>query len=351
MMMMMMEQTAVASQQGAVHVKHDKPEASTTTTTTTTCTTVGLVDGDKTRRLSDRTGSTRDLVAAVTSFGVHRKKRMARQRRSSSSLLNHLHLSFAAAATTSSSPSLPHVPFPSSSSLPLSSARVIDPRRLRFLFQKELRNSDVSSLRRMILPKKAAEAHLPVLESKEGIFISMDDMDGLHVWSFKYRFWPNNNSRMYVLENTGEFVSTHGLRLGDFIMVYQDNQNHNYVIEAKKATDEEDLYGDISKSSSEIVVKEELLLHDYEAAANNYCRSSSASSFYMHYDPVVVDVESGTGNSNNNMSFVYDTTTNFPNDSLLDFLGGSDAMSTNYSRNWGLESFGSVENFCLDDYY
>jgi len=35
--------------------------------------------------------------------------------------------------------------------------------------------------------QKAAEAFLPVLESKEGILLSMDDIDGLHVWSFKYR--------------------------------------------------------------------------------------------------------------------------------------------------------------------
>jgi hypothetical protein len=35
--------------------------------------------------------------------------------------------------------------------------------------------------------QKAAEVHLPFLESKEGIFISMDDLDGLNVWSFKYR--------------------------------------------------------------------------------------------------------------------------------------------------------------------
>jgi len=35
--------------------------------------------------------------------------------------------------------------------------------------------------------QKAAEAFLPALESKEGIVISMDDIDGLHVWSFKYR--------------------------------------------------------------------------------------------------------------------------------------------------------------------
>lgn len=51
-----------------------------------------------------------------------------------------------------------------------------------------------------------------------------------------------------------------------------------------------------------------------------------------------------------NMSFVYDTT-NFQNDSLLDFLGGS-MTHYNYSRsNAAFESFGSVDNLSLDDYY
>ncbi|MBA0549530.1 hypothetical protein Golob_020555 [Gossypium lobatum] len=233
--------------------------------------------------------------------------------------------------------------------------QVIDPKRLRFLFQKELKNSDVSSLRRMILPKRAAEAHLPVLESKEGILISMDDLDGLHVWSFKYRytitnnssypnillhmdgmsryknpfasffvnrFWPNNNSRMYVLENTGEFVSTHGLQLGDFIMVYQDSLNQNYVIQAKKASDE-DVYSDIARNGVN-----DLFLHDYEATkSSNY------------YYPMMED---------NGMSFIYDTTLSFSNDCPLDFLGGS---MTNYSRMGSLESFGSVENLSLDEFY
>lgn len=107
MMMMMMEQGVV-----------EKSEASTTTTTRGLRAGVELIEdqdqdqGDKTRRLSDRIGSTRDLVAAVTSFGVHRKKRMARQRRSSS--LFNLHLSFtasaSASATTSSSSLSPPLP-------------------------------------------------------------------------------------------------------------------------------------------------------------------------------------------------------------------------------------------------
>ncbi|XVE84226.1 hypothetical protein DITRI_Ditri16bG0153600 [Diplodiscus trichospermus] len=266
------------------------------------------VEGDNTHQghqPSGGSGLTRDLISAVPSFGVNRKKRMARQRRSSSTIK---HLSFNNSSSSS------HVPSPT---LP---ARVIDPKRLRFLFQKELKNSDVSSLRRMVLPKRAAEAHLPALESKEGILINMDDLDGLHVWSFKYRFWPNNNSRMYVLENTGEFVNTHGLQLGDFIMVYQDIQNQNYVIQAKKASDE-DVYDDIATNAVN-----DLFLNDFD--------TSKSSSYYY---PTMEE---------NGMSFIYDTT--FSDDSPLDFLGGS---MTNYSRMGSLESFGSVENLSLDEFY
>ncbi|KAJ8633775.1 hypothetical protein MRB53_027111 [Persea americana] len=108
---------------------------------------------------------------------------------------------------------------------------------LRFLMQKELRNSDVGSLGRIVLPKKGAEAHLPVLTVKEGILISMEDMETFQVWNFKYRFWPNNKSRMYVLENTGEFVKAHNLRLGDFVMFYRDDHRQKYFIRAKKNLD------------------------------------------------------------------------------------------------------------------
>ncbi|XP_041006655.1 B3 domain-containing transcription factor FUS3-like isoform X2 [Juglans microcarpa x Juglans regia] len=251
------------------------------------------VGGDTTTRHgSDLIGETRDLVAAVTSFGVvHRKKRMPRLRRSSTRKL----LSFAP-SSSQLPPSPPH-------SLPTLPAR------------------------------KAAETHLPVLESKEGIFISMDDLDGLHVWSFKYRYWPNNNSRMYVLENTGDFVNTHGLQLGDYIMIYQDDQNQNYVIRAKKASDDdhEDVFADHMITSRNNGVNENyMVLNDYEP-------SKQGGSFYVNY-PTVDDT---------NMSFIYDTTS-FSNDSPLDFLGGS---STNYSRIGSLEGFGSVENFSLDDFY
>nr|WDA53408.1 b3 domain-containing transcription factor lec2 [Erycina pusilla] len=106
---------------------------------------------------------------------------------------------------------------------------------LRFLLQKELRNSDVGSLGRVVLPKKESEANLPILTAREGISLLMIDSESARVWNFKFRFWPNNKSRMYILENTGEFVRSHGLGSGDFIMLYKDDVEDRYIIRAKKA--------------------------------------------------------------------------------------------------------------------
>ncbi|KAH8948767.1 hypothetical protein BDL97_11G111000 [Sphagnum fallax] len=74
---------------------------------------------------------------------------------------------------------------------------------LLFLLHKELRPSDVSNLGRIVLPKKEAEHHLPFLAAREGQSIAMEDFDSGKIWTFRYRFWPNNKSRMYLLEITG----------------------------------------------------------------------------------------------------------------------------------------------------
>jgi len=104
---------------------------------------------------------------------------------------------------------------------------------LFLLFQKDLRPSDVGSLGRIVLPKKESETHLPYLTSKDGILVSMDDFDTGMAWSFRYRYWPNNRSRMYLLENTGEFVKAHDLERGDLLIIYR-NPLGNLVIRGKK---------------------------------------------------------------------------------------------------------------------
>ncbi|KAL8049135.1 hypothetical protein ABFX02_06G001900 [Erythranthe guttata] len=167
-----------------------------------------------------------DFFSTPGFVNIHRGPRMPRSRRATP-----LSLTFPAS----------HVPPPPPPPPPAAAAaaREIDLSKLNYLFKKQLKNSDVSALRRMVLPKRDAEIHLPVLESKEGVYISMLDMDGLHDWWFKYRYWPNNSSRMYVLESTGEFVYTHGLETDDYILVYQNVEDGKYVIEARKKEEQD----------------------------------------------------------------------------------------------------------------
>ncbi|GJN16955.1 hypothetical protein PR202_gb03985 [Eleusine coracana subsp. coracana] len=49
-------------------------------------------------------------------------------------------------------------------------------KNLRFLLQKVLKQSDVGSLGRIVLPKKEAEIHLPELKTRDGISIPMEDI-------------------------------------------------------------------------------------------------------------------------------------------------------------------------------
>ncbi|KAK3032162.1 hypothetical protein RJ639_034987 [Escallonia herrerae] len=107
-------------------------------------------------------------------------------------------------------------------------------KNLKFLLQKVLKQSDVGNLGRIVLPKKEAESHLPELEARDGIPIAMEDIGTSRVWNLRYRFWPNNKSRMYLLENTGDFVRTNGLQEGDFIVIYSDVKCGKYLIRGVK---------------------------------------------------------------------------------------------------------------------
>ncbi|XP_071723708.1 B3 domain-containing transcription factor ABI3 [Rutidosis leptorrhynchoides] len=107
-------------------------------------------------------------------------------------------------------------------------------KNLKFLLQKVLKQSDVGNLGRIVLPKKEAETHLPGLEARDGITIAMEDIGTSRVWNMRYRFWPNNKSRMYLLENTGDFVRSNGLQEGDFIVIYSDIKCGKYLIRGVK---------------------------------------------------------------------------------------------------------------------
>ncbi|KAG0611693.1 hypothetical protein M758_7G158700 [Ceratodon purpureus] len=96
----------------------------------------------------------------------------------------------------------------------------VDP--LRFLLKKELTVTDVGELGRIILPKRDAECQLPHLDSKEGRLLNMEDYNSNKNWTLRYKWWPNNKSRMYVLESTGEFVKYYDLKEKDELILYRD---------------------------------------------------------------------------------------------------------------------------------
>ncbi|KAK1409622.1 hypothetical protein QVD17_36149 [Tagetes erecta] len=86
-------------------------------------------------------------------------------------------------------------------------------------------------------PYRSAETYLPKLSENASIVLPVMDIDGVGAWPFKY--WPNNESRMYVFEGTGPYASKYRLHTGDYMLIYKDTVNGNYVIRAVKASEVE----------------------------------------------------------------------------------------------------------------
>ncbi|XXG39515.1 hypothetical protein AAC387_Pa01g0456 [Persea americana] len=112
--------------------------------------------------------------------------------------------------------------------------KVVAERAWTMILRKELRNSDVGSLGRIVLPKGDAEANLPPLSERNGVILLMEDMISPVRWEFKYRYWPNNRSRMYVMQNTGGFVRSHKLQTGDFFIIYKEEVSGKYIVRGKR---------------------------------------------------------------------------------------------------------------------
>lgn len=84
------------------------------------------------------------------------------------------------------------------------------------LFEKILSASDAGRIGRLVLPKKCAEAYLPPISQPEGLPLIVQDLKGKE-WVFQFRFWPNNNSRMYVLEGVTPCIQSMQLQAGDIV--------------------------------------------------------------------------------------------------------------------------------------
>lgn len=84
------------------------------------------------------------------------------------------------------------------------------------LFEKMLSASDAGRIGRLVLPKACAEAYFPPISQPEGLPLKIQDVSGKD-WTFQFRFWPNNNSRMYVLEGVTPCIQSMQLQAGDTV--------------------------------------------------------------------------------------------------------------------------------------
>ncbi|XP_073028625.1 B3 domain-containing protein Os07g0563300-like isoform X1 [Primulina eburnea] len=103
------------------------------------------------------------------------------------------------------------------------------------LFEKTLSASDAGRIGRLVLPKKCAEAYFPPIAQPEGLPLKVLDVKGKE-WVFQFRFWPNNNSRMYVLEGITPCIQSLRLQAGDVVTFSRLEPEGNLVMGGRKSS-------------------------------------------------------------------------------------------------------------------
>nr|XP_043636022.1 B3 domain-containing protein Os07g0679700 isoform X2 [Erigeron canadensis] len=103
------------------------------------------------------------------------------------------------------------------------------------LFEKILSASDAGRIGRLVLPKACAEAYFPPISQPEGLPLRIQDVKGKE-WLFQFRFWPNNNSRMYVLEGVTPCIQSMQLKAGDTVTFSRMEPEGKLLMGSRKAT-------------------------------------------------------------------------------------------------------------------
>ncbi|KAH7279752.1 hypothetical protein KP509_37G034700 [Ceratopteris richardii] len=103
------------------------------------------------------------------------------------------------------------------------------------LFEKVLSMSDAGKIGRLVLPKYCAEAYFPPICQAEGLPITVQDTSGKD-WQFQFRFWPNNNSRMYVLEGITPCIQSMCLQAGDTVIFSRRDPGGKLVMGYRRAS-------------------------------------------------------------------------------------------------------------------
>ncbi|XP_073136515.1 B3 domain-containing protein Os07g0563300-like isoform X2 [Henckelia pumila] len=129
------------------------------------------------------------------------------------------------------------------------------------LFEKLLTASDAGRIGRLVLPKKCAEAYFPPIAQPEGLPLEVRDMKGKE-WVFQFRYWPNNNSRMYVLEGITPCLQSLQLQAGDTVTFSRLEPEGKLIMGCRKASimssfdqeDEASLFG----NNASVVVEDSI---------------------------------------------------------------------------------------------
>ncbi|KAL2500310.1 B3 domain-containing transcription repressor VAL2 [Forsythia ovata] len=103
------------------------------------------------------------------------------------------------------------------------------------LFEKVLSASDAGRIGRLVLPKACAEAYFPPISQPEGLPLRIQDVKGKE-WVFQFRFWPNNNSRMYVLEGVTPCIQSMQLQAGDTVTFSRMDPERKLLMGFRKAS-------------------------------------------------------------------------------------------------------------------
>eukprot|EP01018_Ginkgo_biloba_P019513 Gb_31557 [translate_table: standard] len=107
--------------------------------------------------------------------------------------------------------------------------------RITPLFEKMLSASDAGRIGRLVLPKACAEAYFPSISQPEGVPLTVQDAKGKD-WVFQFRYWPNNNSRMYVLEGVTPCIQSMQLQAGDTVTFSRLDLEGKLVMGFRKAS-------------------------------------------------------------------------------------------------------------------
>ncbi|KAF1889186.1 hypothetical protein Lal_00024508 [Lupinus albus] len=103
------------------------------------------------------------------------------------------------------------------------------------LFEKVLSASDAGRIGRLVLPKACAEAYFPPISHSGGLPLPFQDVKG-NEWTLHFRFWPNNNSRMYVLEGVTPFIQSMQLSAGDTVTFSRIDPGGKFVMGFRRAS-------------------------------------------------------------------------------------------------------------------